>query len=147
MTACTRSPGRRTSHPPRRASSSAWGSARPRRVILEAAAAIIDRDLDIESLEHLGDQAAIDRLTSLYGIGRWTAEYVLLRGLGRLHVFPGDDVGARNKLRRFFDIERTLDYESIERLLARWHPYGGIVYFHLLLDSLTEAGLVAEVPA
>ncbi len=122
-------------------------SAAKARTILEAAAAIIDRDLDVESLEHLGDQAAIDRLTSLYGVGRWTAEYVLLRGLGRLHVFPGDDVGARNKLRRFFDIERTLDYESIERLLARWHPYAGIVYFHLLLDSLSEAGLVAEVPA
>ncbi len=71
---------------------------------------------------------------------------MLLRGLGRLHVFPGDDVGARNKLKRFFDIERPLDYEGIGRLLARWHPYAGIVYFHLLLDSLTEAGLLAAAP-
>ncbi len=117
------------------------------RTILETAAAIVDGDVDLEVLEQLDDETAIERLTSLYGIGRWTAEYVLLRGLGRLHVFPGDDVGARNKLKRFFDIEQPLDYDGIARLLARWRPYAGILYFHLLLDSLTEAGLVAEVPA
>ncbi len=113
------------------------------RTILETEAAIVDGDLDLESLEHLEDRAAIDRLTSLYGVGRWTAEYVLLRGLGRLHIFPGDDVGARNKLKRFFDIEQPLDYDGIERLLARWRPYAGIMYFHLLLDSLSQAGLAA----
>lgn len=114
------------------------------RTILELAAAIVDGDLDLESLEHVDDETAIERLTSLYGVGRWTAEYALLRGLGRLHVFPGDDVGARNKLKRFFDVERPLDYDEIAQLLARWSPYAGVIYFHLLLDSLTEAGLVSD---
>ncbi|PZR69384.1 MAG: DNA-3-methyladenine glycosylase 2 family protein [Solirubrobacterales bacterium] len=118
-------------------------SAAKARTILEAAAAIAGGELDLESLERLDDRTAVEGLTRLYGVGRWTAEYVLLRGLGRLHVFPGDDVGARNKLKRFFDIERPLDYEGIEQLLARWHPYAGVIYFHLLLDSLTAAGLVA----
>jgi DNA-3-methyladenine glycosylase II len=59
------------------------------------------------------DPTATDRLTSLRGIGRWTAEYVLLRGLGRLHVFPGDDVGAHNKLRRLFGIDMPLDHDSV----------------------------------
>ncbi len=112
------------------------------RTIVETAAAIVDGDLELESLEGIDDRAAIERLTSLRGVGRWTAEYVMLRGLGRLHVFPGDDVGARNKLKRFFDIDSPLDYDEIARLLARWRPYAGVVYFHLLLDSLAEAGLV-----
>jgi DNA-3-methyladenine glycosylase II len=51
-------------------------------------------DLDIESLEHLDDQAVIERLTSLRGVGRWIAEYVMLRGLGRLHIFPGGMTSA-----------------------------------------------------
>ncbi|MGI8557911.1 MAG: DNA-3-methyladenine glycosylase 2, partial [Solirubrobacteraceae bacterium] len=112
------------------------------RTIVEIAGAIVDGDLDLESLEDLDDQAAIERLTSLRGIGRWTAEYVMLRGLGRVHVFPGDDVGARNKLKRFFAIDSPLDYESIAQLVTRWHPYAGIVYFHMLLDSLSQTGLV-----
>lgn len=112
------------------------------RTIVAAAAAIVAGDLDLESLERVDDDVAFERLTSLRGIGRWTAEYVMLRGLGRLHVFPGDDVGARNKLKRFFDIDGPLDYDEIARLLSRWYPYAGIVYFHLLLDSLAEGGLV-----
>jgi hypothetical protein len=32
------------------------------------------------------------------GLGRWTDEYVVLRGLGRLHVFPGGDVGTQKSL-------------------------------------------------
>src|SRR5205807_2380274 len=54
------------------------------------------------------DAIRIERLMRLRGIGRWTAEYVLLRGLGRLQIFPGDDVGAHNKLRRFFDLDTEL---------------------------------------
>lgn len=114
------------------------------RAIVETAAAIAGGDLDLEVLERLGDRAATERLTSLRGVGRWTAEYVMLRGLGRLHMFPGDDVGARNNLKRFFAIDGLLDYQGIARLVARWHPYAGIVYFHMLLDSLSAAGLVAE---
>ena len=85
-----------------------------------------------------------NRLTSIRGIGRWTAEDVLLRGLGRLHVFPGDDVGAHNKLRRLFGIDMPLDHDSVQQLVARWQPYAGVVYFHLLLDSLSQADLVTQ---
>jgi DNA-3-methyladenine glycosylase II len=114
------------------------------RTIVETAGAIVAGDLDLESLDQFDDRAAIDRLTRLRGIGRWTAEYVLLRGLGRLQVFPGDDVGAHNKLRRFFDIDTPLDYDSVKRLVARWRPYAGMVYFHLLLESLAETGAVSD---
>jgi hypothetical protein len=78
------------------------------------------------------------------GVGRWTAEYVLLRGLGRVHVFPGDDVGARNNLRRWLRLKRTLDYEGVRRVLARWSSHAGLVYFHLLLDRLAEAGYLGD---
>jgi DNA-3-methyladenine glycosylase II len=114
------------------------------RTIVETARAIVAGDLDLESLEQLDDSVAIERLMSLRGIGRWTAEYVMLRGLGRLHIFPGDDVGAHNKLKRFFDIDTKLDYDTVQELVARWHPYAGMVYFHLLLQSLSETGLVSE---
>jgi DNA-3-methyladenine glycosylase II len=114
------------------------------RTIVEIAGAIVAGEVDLESLDQLDDRAAVDRLTALRGIGRWTAEYVLLRGLGRLQVFPGDDVGAHNKLRRFFDIDGPLDYDGVMRLTARWRPYAGVVYFHLLLDSRSETGLVND---
>jgi len=45
-------------------------------------------------------------------------EYVLLRGLGRLNVFPGDDVGARNNLLRWLGLTGPLDYDGVRR----YHP-------------------------
>jgi DNA-3-methyladenine glycosylase II len=65
---------------------------------------------------------------------------VLLRGLGRLGVFPGDDVGARNKLQRFMGLAHPPDYDEICRITDAWQPYAGMVYFHLLLDGLSRAG-------
>jgi DNA-3-methyladenine glycosylase II len=110
--------------------------------MIELARAITEGRLDLEGLAEMPDEAAADCLRGLRGVGRWTAEYVLLRGLGRLHVFPGDDVGGRNNLRRWLGLKRDLDYAGVRRVLARWRGYGGLIYFHLLLERLAEAGHV-----
>jgi DNA-3-methyladenine glycosylase II len=115
------------------------------RAMIELARSITVEGLDLERLAKLPDDQAIERLCDLQGVGRWSAEYVLLRGLGRTHVFPGDDVGARKNLQRWLNLVKPLDYAAVHRVLERWRPYGGLVYFHLLLDRLAEAGfLVAE---
>ncbi len=91
------------------------------------------------ALSRLGDDAARERLCQLPGIGRWSAEYVLLRGLGRYQVLPGDDVGARNSLRRRFGLSAKAGYDDVQRLTAAWQPFAGMVYFHLLLDGLERS--------
>lgn len=94
---------------------------------------------DAHRLEQLDDDAAIEWLMRLRGVGRWTAEYVLLRGLGRTNMFPGDDVGARNRLAAWLGRDQPLDYEGVKRAVSRWQPYAGLVYFHLLLAGLAES--------
>ncbi|HEX5502097.1 MAG TPA: hypothetical protein VFW96_05710 [Thermomicrobiales bacterium] len=116
------------------------------RAIRDLAAAVAGGDLDLEGLATLDDGAAVARLCALWGIGRWSAEYVLLRGLGRLHVFPGDDVGARNNLCRWLGLAAPLDYAGVREVLAPWARYGGLLYFHLLLDRLAAAGHVTAAP-
>jgi len=96
--------------------------------------------LNLNALAKLSDQHAIERLCELRGIGRWSAEYALLRGLGRLHVFPGDDVGARNGLQQWLGLSDRLDYDSAAQALRRWQPYGGLIYFQMLLDKLAAQG-------
>lgn len=110
------------------------------RSIVELARAILEGELACESLAALSDELAAARLRGLHGVGRWTAEYVLLRGLGRLHVFPGDDVGAHNALQRWLGRKAPLDYTHVPRALGKRKPYGGLIYFHLLLKGLAEAG-------
>lgn len=113
------------------------------RAIIELSRATVAGNLDRDRFLFLDDRSAIEQLCRLNGVGRWTAEYVLLRGLGRLHIFPGDDVGARNTLEKWLGLRKPLDYEGVRRLLAKWKPYAGLIYFHMLLYRLNETGYLS----
>jgi DNA-3-methyladenine glycosylase II len=49
-------------------------------------------------------------------------------------------VGAQKSLARWLLRSRPLDYTGVRRAVARWQPYAGLVYFHLLFDGLSQAG-------
>ncbi|MGI8446161.1 MAG: DNA-3-methyladenine glycosylase family protein [Streptosporangiaceae bacterium] len=109
------------------------------RAVTDLAQRVAAGDLDLEALRDADDDAAGAVLLGQRGVGRWSAEYTLLRGLGRYHVLPGDDIGARNNLRRRFGLAVGADYDAVARLSQGWWPYAGLVYFHLLLDTLASA--------
>jgi DNA-3-methyladenine glycosylase II len=117
------------------------------RTIIGLARGVGSETLGLDTLAQAEDERAVSALVSLPGIGRWSAEWVVLRGLGRLGVLPGDDVGARNKLRRRFELPASSGYSEVAALAKGWWPYGGLVYFHLLLDGLAQGGhLEAAAP-
>ncbi len=109
------------------------------RSLVAIAQALGGADFAEDTLAAMPDQAVEDRLRSLPGIGRWSAQYVMLRGLGRWWILPGDDVGAQNALRRHFQLPGRPGYEEVQELTRAWPPYAGLIYFHLLLAGL-EAG-------
>jgi DNA-3-methyladenine glycosylase II len=106
------------------------------RTIIELSESVINRKLEIESLQEMTDTEVVQYLSKIRGVGRWSAEYVLLRGLGRISMFPGDDVGAQRNLQNFLRLDERPDYEKIKKITSRWQPYAGLVYFHFLLDKL-----------
>jgi DNA-3-methyladenine glycosylase II len=114
------------------------------RSVVELATGISTGMVDVAGIETLDDDAALTALLRLRGVGRWTAEYALLRGLGRLHVFPGDDVGARNNLARWLNRREPLDYAGVQVAMRKWQPFAGLVYFHLLLANLAAHGILSE---
>jgi DNA-3-methyladenine glycosylase II len=116
-------------------------SGRKAQTILDIARAIVEGRLDLEGLSGLSDQEAMERLLALKGIGRWTAQYILLRGLGRLDVFPVDDVGGQNKMQRWLGLAGRPDHDRMGDILSAWRPYRGLLYFYLLLDYQGRLGL------
>jgi DNA-3-methyladenine glycosylase II len=90
--------------------------------IRHAAAAIASGQLDLATLDALPDEEVIARLTALRGIGRWTAEWVLARTLGRPCVVAGD-LGVRKVVGAAY--LRTSDLPSedaVRRATAHWGP-------------------------
>ncbi len=102
--------------------------------------AMLDGSLDPDEIASLNDEEAIERLQEIPGVGRWSAEYVLLRGLRRLNIFPGDDAGAQNSIQRFLSLASKPDSAGVRRIMQRWAPYQGFVYFHFLLRKLKAGG-------
>lgn len=110
------------------------------RALLELSRGLVEGTIDLNGLEALDDAEVLQRLLALRGVGRWTAEYVMLRALGRLHIFPGDDVGGQNNLRKWLKLDERLDYAGVQRVLAAWKDWAGLLYFYLLLHGLDERG-------
>jgi DNA-3-methyladenine glycosylase II len=79
---------------------------------------------DIASLD---DEAAIERLTAFRGVGRWTAEIGLLRGLARTDIFPAGDLGVVKYLAQGLLGRRGKAKEdAMRRFAGRWSPWRGL---------------------
>ncbi len=111
--------------------------------ILAISRSVVEGQLDLDALEQMDNDRAVSTLCGIYGVGRWTAEYVVLRGLGRLDMYPADDVGSQNKLQNWLEMSERPNYQGVHQAVDRWSPYRGLIYFHLLLDSQEQRGLLS----
>lgn len=96
--------------------------------------------LDETMLEQRSSAAAAALLCETKGIGPWTAAVILLRGLGRLDVFPANDSGVARSVLAIGG--GTIDVPAV---LERLGSERGMLYFHFLLQRLeTSGGLETE---
>jgi DNA-3-methyladenine glycosylase II len=114
-------------------------SARKAEALRRIATAIESGDLTESKLSTLSSDEAIRLLTELPGIGTWSANLVLLRGLGRLDVFPPGDVGASRGLGALMHLR---DGSSLDRVIQRFGDHRGYLYFCGLGGMLLARGLI-----
>lgn len=79
-------------------------------------------ELDLAGIERLEDEAAIERLVRVKGLGRWSAECYLLFSHGRPDVFPADDVGIMQGLQRLQALPERPDAAALRRTAEAWRP-------------------------
>lgn len=96
-----------------------------------------------EQLAVMSTSAAFEKLTELPGIGPWSAGVVLLRGLGRLDVFPSGDVGAARGLRTLM---RLGPHAPLDPVIERFGDHRGYLYFCALGGWLLTKELVHPAP-
>jgi DNA-3-methyladenine glycosylase II len=88
-------------------------------------------DVVLERLESMPDEEVIESLTRIKGIGRWSAEMILMFTLHRPNVLPVDDVGILNAVRRVYGLRRRPKPERVLRMGESWRPYRSIACWYL----------------
>ena len=84
--------------------------------------AVVDGTLDIKDLKNLSDEKIIENLIKIKGIGRWTAEMILIFHLGREDVFSVGDLGLRTAVAKLYNIDRN-DLKKVEQIAQNWKPF------------------------
>lgn len=111
---------------------------------LKAAAEVNHADPGwFRKLQRLDDEAAIEMLDGLPGIGRWTAEMFLIFALGRLDIFSLGDAGLRRGLNLLHNKGGKLDDEASLAITARWAPYRSVGSWYLWRMADTQATTAA----
>ena len=77
----------------------------------------------IEGLHHLDDKAVVRQITSLRGVGNWTAQWLLIRALGRPDALPLGDLALRRVVSRLYFQDEPLNDTQVEEFCRRWSPY------------------------
>lgn len=80
-------------------------------------------DVSLAQLGRMTDEDVIAELTQVKGIGRWSAQMFLMFSLGRPDVFPYDDLGIRQALRRLYGFCDLPNKQACLEIGERWRPY------------------------
>ncbi len=84
-----------------------------------------------DHLDTLPDDAVIAELTSVKGIGVWTAQMFLMFTLGRPDVFAPDDVGLQRAIKQLYGLDHAPSKTELETISNRWRPYRTVACWHL----------------
>ncbi|HLU13876.1 MAG TPA: DNA-3-methyladenine glycosylase [Arenimonas sp.] len=95
----------------------------------------------LRELAHMDDEAIIERLTAIRGIGRWTVEMMLMFQLGRPDVLPVDDLGVRKGAQMLDRLEEMPKPRELAERGERWGPYRTLagLYLWRIVDTATPA--------
>jgi 3-methyladenine DNA glycosylase/8-oxoguanine DNA glycosylase len=109
------------------------------RYILNLARQVTRGEFDLEELWELSPDQAMERLQGLVGIGRWTAEYVLLRALGQPDAIPAGDVALQQVIGRAYHGRKATEAE-VRVIAEAWAPWRGYAAMCWWLGRLLSRG-------
>lgn len=92
-------------------------------------------DLDFARMSALPDDEVIRQLTTVRGVGVWTAQMFLMFALRRPDVLPASDLGIRSAIRRAYRLRGLPTPAKIEKLARKWHPYCSVACWYLWRSS------------
>jgi DNA-3-methyladenine glycosylase II len=108
-------------------------------------ARMADGRLNLDELEAMEDEAIIERLTSVKGFGRWTAQMFLMFRLHRPDVLPVGDLGIVNAVQRLYGLRKRPDEKRLTKISEPWRPYRSVACWYLWQTLRNEPAVTVRV--
>ncbi|HEX7363780.1 MAG TPA: DNA-3-methyladenine glycosylase [Dehalococcoidia bacterium] len=93
---------------------------------------IVAGDLDLDSLKYMATDSARETIMKIKGFGRWSADYILIRGLARPDCVPVDDLGVREVVGKYLGNSVRPTAEQAAAKLEPFRPFRGLLAFYFL---------------
>lgn len=105
----------------------------------EVSKMIADGKLDLEGFKRYDDaQKIISELDKIRGIGVWTAELTIARGMGKLDVVPADDLGLRRIISHHYCHDKKISGTEARKVAEKWGKWKGLAAFYLIIADAME---------
>ncbi|MCE2791233.1 MAG: DNA-3-methyladenine glycosylase family protein [Planctomycetota bacterium] len=99
--------------------------------LLDLAEHVSSGKLDLKTVSRKSDEAVIEALTAVKGIGVWTAQMFLIFSLGRLDVLPVADFGIRKAIQIEYGLDDLPTPSEITEIAQPWRPYATVASWYL----------------
>lgn len=97
----------------------------------DLAARVESGDVPLDAIHEMDDDAVVDALTRIRGVGRWTAQMFLMFRLGRPDILPELDLGVRKAIQLAYRTRGLPTTERVQKIGKRWAPYRTIASWYL----------------
>lgn len=106
-------------------------SGRKQSYLIDLSRKFINREIDTNNIQKLNDEELINLLTTIRGIGRWSAEMFMIFCLNRLNVLPLEDLGFQRALKINYGLKKMPTKNKIIMLSKNWGSYRSIAVWYL----------------
>ena len=101
------------------------------RYIVQLARNIVNGSYSLEKWSELSDEDLISSLMSIYGVGRWTAEYSAMVGFNRKDIVPAADIGLMRAVQQCYHLHHRPMEEEVREIGESWRPWRSLVTYYL----------------
>ena len=97
---------------------------------------IEENKLNLNELKNKNTSEIVNELLKIRGIGVWTAELAVIRGLHRFVALPADDIGLRRVVSHYYNDDKPISADELRRIAKGWGKWSGLVAFYLVVADI-----------
>ncbi len=97
---------------------------------------LMEGKIDLSQMERLPTDKIVENLMKIRGIGLWTAELAVIRGLHRLNALPADDVGIRRVVSHYYNNDGSVSSDDLRKIAEKWGKWSGLAVYYLIIADL-----------